>query len=308
MKASERDARMERFRVGRDVRARRHDRAGGRRRRARGDRDADPRRGPLRRRAAPPAARSRRPWRLAVVLHPRLVALPARNRRTSPTTRRWSESGSTPWSSSPTASSWPRRTSSSAARARCSGLQQSGLPPLRVATLSDPAPPRAVARRASAGRAAGRRSGCPALGPRRLRSRADAAAGWPASVPARSWRPTRCRSVPDGGRVIAGSAAGIRLDGTGGGDAAALRSCQAVALRCARVGPGRIVAGPVPGPVRRQRRGRHRGAQPRRAECHLRRARPEGRAQHRREPAPSVAVRWRRDRAEGRARLARDRR
>ena len=109
----------------RDRGARRDDGRRGRRRRARGDDDGDPGRRPVRARAAPPAARPRRARRGGVVLRARL-----RLRRTRPP-----RPGSRRSPSCTTGSSWPSGTGSCAARATCSGLVQSGLPRLRVASL-----------------------------------------------------------------------------------------------------------------------------------------------------------------------------
>ena len=102
--------------AGRDRRARRDDRRRGRRRRAERHRHGRPRRRPVRRLAAAPAARPDRPRRGAGLC---LLVTDARAgaRRAS---------GSTPSRRPPTASSWPASTSSSAARATCSGSAQSG--------------------------------------------------------------------------------------------------------------------------------------------------------------------------------------
>ena len=80
--------------------------------------------------------------------------------------------------------------------------------------------------------------------------------------------------MTDAGRVIAGSARGVRLRAPGHGDAPARRQSQANALRDPRTGPGR---GARPGPVRGERRGRDRGAVARRRLGDLRGEGPAGR-------------------------------
>ena len=99
------------LRSGRDRRAGRHHRHRGRCRRADATIDGRPRRRPLRRLPAAPAARPRRPGRPA-------GAVPAGHRAPRRAPRRGS--GSTPSPRPPTASSSPGSTSSTAARATCS--------------------------------------------------------------------------------------------------------------------------------------------------------------------------------------------
>ena len=108
-------------------------------------------------------------------------------------------------SDAPMASSSPRWTSSSAARASCSGSSQSGLPPLRVASLQT-AEHRELATRArrAAEPLVDEDGGCPTRTPRS--SARCPTAGWRASAPAK--RGERSPSMPDAGRVIAGSATG----------------------------------------------------------------------------------------------------
>ena len=95
--------------------------------------------------------------------------------------------------------------------------------------------------------------------------------------------------MAEAGRVITGSAGGIRLAGARArargrsGD----RVKQAL-FAIAGVGARRRLAGARPGPVRGQRRGGHRGAQPGRAAGGVRGARRGApRARHRGEPAPT---------------------
>ena len=119
MQAADRDATMERFRAGRARGARRHDRAGGGRRRPRGDGDGRPRCRPLRSGPAAPAARPRRPGQRAQSYCVLVVATPTTPWRRARLRPRSAETHAT-------ASSWPRRTSSCAARASCWALRRAG--------------------------------------------------------------------------------------------------------------------------------------------------------------------------------------
>ena len=102
---------MSAFRVGRGRRAGRDDRDRGRRRRAERDRDGDPRRRPVRHRAAAPAPRSGRPGRGRVDAAAWSATAHAEVRRPA----------SRPSCGRPTGSSWPRSTSTCAAKARSWG-------------------------------------------------------------------------------------------------------------------------------------------------------------------------------------------
>ena len=115
------------------------------------------------------------------------------------------------------------------------------------------------------------------------------AAGWPASAQATSWRrvdadgrsrsargdvlpPRRARCLtPAGSSPVRPAACGCWHRGPARG------RCRTGSSRRSSprwIGARRHLAGAVPRPVRRQRRGRHRGAQPGRAERRVRRARP----------------------------------
>ena len=112
-----------RVRRGRRRRARGHDRDRGRHRRPERDRDARRGRRALRHLPAAPAARAHRPRRARVAvpaLRPQGLAPPARARRPHAT-----------------ASSWPRSTSSCAARARCSASASPGMQAFRFARLPE---------------------------------------------------------------------------------------------------------------------------------------------------------------------------
>ena len=108
MPPAEKDAIDGRVPPRRARRARRDDRHRGRRRRPERDGDGDPRRRPLRHRPAAPAPRSGRSRRGGV------GAATSSARRAAERPR----PGSRRWCSRPTASSWPRSTSTSGARAR----------------------------------------------------------------------------------------------------------------------------------------------------------------------------------------------
>ena len=105
--SAEKEQVMTLFRAGDARRARRDDGDRGRRRRAQRDRDGHPRRVSIRHRAAPPAARPRRPRRAAVVLLPGRRGHDPRRRR--PASKRSSHR--------PTASRSPKSISTCAARA-----------------------------------------------------------------------------------------------------------------------------------------------------------------------------------------------
>ena len=143
-----------------------------------------------------------------------------------------------------TGSSWPRRTSSCAARATCSGLAQSGLPRLRVASLQDRGAPASwpCARAAHAETLlddTGRSTRRPEPRPGR-----ELDHGWLARVCAAATR----RAARDGRPWLtpAGSsparAARHPARRAGAGDAAARRPRQADAVRDPRAGPARARA------------------------------------------------------------------
>ena len=139
------------------------------------------------------------------------------------------------------------------------GLRQSGLPPLRVARLADPRHRELslVARRRRSAWSAPT-GGCrPATS---CWSGSSPAAGWRASARATCW--TRTSSMPDAGRVIRGQRRRSSAGGARGGHAAVRGPGQAGAVRQPGDRPPGAAGGSVPGPVRGQRRGGHRGAQP----------------------------------------------
>ena len=105
------------------------------------------------------------------------------------------------------------------------------------------------------------------------------------------------------GRVIAGSARSIRLDAPGPGTRPLGDRVKQTLFADPRAGPaGRA----LPGPVRGQRRRRHRGPVARRRPRHVRRARCRGGPGHRGQPGPHPPRRRRTGarRARGRPRLA----
>lgn len=95
--------------------------------------------------------------------------------------------------------------------------------------------------------------------------------------------------MAEAGRVITGSAGGIRLLAPGEGDMAHLGQGEAVAVRVARVGGDDAWGAPGAGSRRGQRRLRHRGAQPRRVPGGVRGGRCRGRQGHRGEPSAGEA-------------------
>ena len=119
MKAADRDAAMDRFRSRRGPAGRRHNRPGGGGRRAGSDGDADPRRRPIRRGPAPPAAWPGRSQRGGLVLRARLGALPGGSSR-STDEEAAVKARLDALVETNDGSSWPSSTSSSAARASCS--------------------------------------------------------------------------------------------------------------------------------------------------------------------------------------------
>ena len=173
------------------------------------------------------------------------------------------------------------------------GLAQSGFPRLRVASLqvrgaSRPRRPGASPRGDDARR---RRHGWsrPSRPSPRSWNAAGSATSWP-----RNRRAARDGgadpTVPDAGRVIAGHGplrSAWRRPGEGTRPLG--RSGQADALRHPRTGPAR---GHVPGPVRRQRRRRDRGALAGRGPRHVRRAR-RGRRSERHQGQPASGPAWR---------------
>ena len=192
-----------------------------------------------------------------------------------------------------TASSSPRRTSSCAGRATCwasprAASRGCGSRRSRIARRTRELAVRArerTPRRCSTTRRPDGAGARPAL-----RRRARAAAGCERVCGRRAGERRMTRGpiaghglhrVADAGRVIAGSARGIRL-ARPARHAAAGRPRQADAVRDPRAGPARRR---VPRPVRRQRRGRDRGAVARRRAGDVRRAGPGRRRGHRRQPA-----------------------
>ena len=214
MKAADRDAVMDRFRDGElDVLVGTTVRRGGRGR-ARGDGDDDPRRRPVRPRPAPPAARPGRPRRGAVVLRARHRALPGR--ATPPDDEEAAvKARSTRWSTTTDGFVLAELDIELRREGELLGLQQSGLPPLRVASLADPAHRELSLAARRSGRAPRRRATA-ACRPSyaALRARADQRL---AAARRRRRRAERTSSMPEAGRVIAGTARGLRLTAPGEG-------------------------------------------------------------------------------------------
>ena len=289
----------------RDQRPRRHDRAGGRRGRAGGHGHADPRRGPLRRGAAPPAPRPRRARRGPGLLHPGLVALSATRYPGS----RWTDEQRLVKARLDAVAQHTdgfvlaeldfelRR------EGEMLGLQQSGLPPLRVASLAVPrhrelslearAPGRATRRRGRAGLPPGLE------GPR---GRADARLAQARRRRRRAQRGrarclTRVASSP-------GTAKGVVLRGPGEGTRALSDRVKQALFATLESELEDVWPVPVLDLFAGQRRGRDRGAQPGRAARRLRGAQRRRGARDRREPPPR-ASRRRRDRPRRRAALPR---
>ena len=178
-----------------------------------------------------------------------------------------------------TGSSSPSATSSCAARATCSGSPRAACrgcasPRSRSRRTASWPSRRARTRRRSSTRAARWSTGVDAL-------RHELEPGWLRRIVVGRGGRRRGRSMADAGRVIAGTGARHPPGRPGRGHAADGRPREADAVRDPRAGPARRG---VPRPVRRQRRGRHRGAVARRGVGDVRRARRRRPSGHRREP------------------------
>ena len=213
-------------------RPRRHDRRRGRRRRAGGDDDGHRGRRPVRARPAPPAPRPGRARHAS--------SRSASSSPTRPTRRRRPGSRRSPRSHD--GFELAEQDFELRREGDVLGLAQSGLPRLRVASLQAPSiatwrsAPARTPRRCST--PTGRHGAAAAGARRRARERL---------APARRGRRAGERrmtgaTVADAGRVIAGTARGIRLEAPGRRHAAARRPRQADAVRDPRAGPARMPA------------------------------------------------------------------